>query len=140
MRYLFLIASIFLLINCNKYDYESRMRNVIGEWEVVHRVEEIRVDTVYRTSNSEFDIVFNADGTGLKKAYFIFPDIDFTWYYQPTPETYILIGDPTPPVLSSSHAYRVHSNSTKTQVWTYEVRESSFEADYFRNTWLMTKK
>lgn len=138
MKNLMFICCIVFFSSCEKDSFEKSRSNIIGEWDVEHRTEEIRMDTVFNLSTLTFEIVFNADGSGRRE--FFSSEQEFNWYYQPNPENFILVGIPKPPIINNSQAYNVLENTSSKQIWTFEYRNSSLESDYLRNTWIMTKK
>ena len=140
MKSLFYLFLSLTILSCKKDDdnYTTLRNNIVGEWMVNHSVQEIRADTVYGESGFQFEITFHADGTGTRNSIFGI-DIIFDWYYQFEPEIFVLVSKQAGFIFEDTQAYTVLKNEFSEQIWTYEVRDSNFIADLYKNTWVMEK-
>lgn len=133
------ILFYLVLLSCsNDDDFTTSRNNIIGQWSVNHSVQEIRADTVYAESGTQFEITFNTDGTGSRNTIFG-TEISFDWYYQFDPEVFVIVSKQSGFIFEDTQAHVVQKNESSMQIWTYEIRDSNFIADLYKNTWVMTK-
>ncbi len=135
---------LIILQGCSSLEdqYIELRNNLVGTWKIEHSIQEIRVDTVYAENTFEFTIKFKNDGTG-SYTNIVGGNVPFEWYYQYTPEQFVLVYYPSnnqPNSNEYAQTYEVLTNKADHQIWMYKVIDLNAVADAFINTWDMTRE
>lgn len=150
MKQLFTYINILLLIlltpACDRkeeIDFDVKRNNIIGTWNMRRFSEEIRADTLYQAFETPVDICFSfkANGTGTRSIPNLDDPVPFEWYFQYDPAR-VVIADQNAVLFSlrNTIVYKVKTNESDLQVWSYEVSDSTGIADVYRHTLTFKKK
>ncbi len=116
-----LVWTIILFnLGCSDEDssFNDRKNQVIGVWNAKLTGQHYLADSIFLETTSNADYEFNSDGTGIMTPELtFFEPIEFTWYFQYMPESYILLYPTQGSTLQQSKSFRVLENESDRQVW-----------------------
>jgi len=97
--------------------------NVIGNWDGKLKEQFIRNNEIISESERDYDIEFNPNGTGSNQNFLLGqPDIPFEWYYQLSPERFIIIYDRIQLFIGLQFLiFEVEKSDSEMQIWTLNV-------------------
>ncbi len=113
--------------------------NIIGTWNIDVLLEEVRADTLFRTSTFNTEITFFEDGIATSPNPFTGPDPEFTWFYTFDPE-FVVINQLVQGNLYNIRECQILENNKDDQLWVYEAKDVNGIVDFWRNTWTMKKR
>ncbi len=138
----FAIFFVLIIISCNndKEDFDEKRSNVIGEWKVTETKRQIRADTVAFEVITEFIIKFYSDGTGSREINSPVAEYSsFEWWYQYSPEYFIVEYEEVFLDASTAQEYRVILNEMDKQHWEWDYKPRLGVVDLYEYTWDMVR-